>query len=417
MREITLSDLVSETKKAMLPFGFQGSTYYRFDVEFRAINSYFTDNNLQYYTSQVSSQYVEGIAHKQRKGEISLGKLRRARRAVSFLNQCHEQGHITWGRLPSLNRKEQPQMICAGIKEDYIVYLKHQERSSATIKNYTNICSRFLAFITAEGHRDLSALALKDVSMFITHMSKWYQPSSMGAVLTGLRSLFSYLKEMQYDVIDMIPALPVKSATKTIVSPALTDQEEQKLLTAIDRNTKVGKRDYAIVLLALRTGLRSVDIIKLSTESMDWSKNTIALTQSKTNRLLILPLLSDVRDAIADYLLHGRPDCDSRHLFIRYQAPYVGLSDGYSCSNIVKRAMKRAGIRQNKDDRNGAHCLRYSLATRLLQAETPLSVISSVLGHRQKDSAKEYLSIDTDNLRVCALDLTDIEVAKEELQL
>jgi site-specific recombinase XerD len=130
------------------------------------------------------------------------------------------------------------------------------------------VCNRFLEYLNEKGHDDFSNLTLKEVSEFIPFISAWYQPSSMGVVLTALRSLFVFLSEQQLTSINMIPSLPGTSAKKTIVVPALTIEEEQQLLAAIDRRTQVG-RDFALILLALRTGLRSIDIINLRLDSID----------------------------------------------------------------------------------------------------------------------------------------------------
>jgi integrase len=126
-------------------------------------------------------------------------------------------------------------------------------------------------------------------------------------------------------------------------------------------------------------------------------------------------LLTDVGNAIADYILNGRPDSQLPDIFLRSQAPYQKLSGHPACYGISCKMMKAAGIRQGKGDRKGFHCLRHSLAARLLSEETPLPVISSILGHRNKDSTKVYLSTDLIHLRACALSLAGIEVTKEEL--
>ena len=150
---------------------------------------------------------------------------------------------------------------------------------------------------------------------------------------------------------------------------------------------------------------------------IDWKRNTIELVQEKTDTPLVLPLLTDVGNAIADYILNGRPDSSLPYIFLRTQAPYRKLSGRTACYGISVKMMKEAGIRQGDRDRKGLHCLRHSLAARLLAEETPLPVISSILGHRDKDSTKVYLSTDLAHLRACALSLAGIEVTtKEELQ-
>jgi integrase len=171
-----------------------------------------------------------------------------------------------------------------------------------------------------------------------------------------------------------------------------------------------------MLLLALRTGLRSVDIINLKLGDIQWKRNTIEIVQSKTGSPLVLPLLTDVGNAIADYILNGRPESQQPYLFLHTQAPYRKLSASASGYGISCKVMKAAGIRQGPEDRKGFHCFRPYVASRLLSEETPLPIISSILGHRNKDTTKIYLSTDLVHLRACALDLTGIEVTQEELR-
>jgi integrase len=123
-----------------------------------------------------------------------------------------------------------------------------------------------------------------------------------------------------------------------------------------------------------------------------------------------------VGNAIADYILNGRPDSQQPYIFLRIQAPFQNPTDHSACYGISDKIMKEAGIRQGKGERRGFHCLRHSVAARLPGEETPLPVISSILGHRDKDSKKVYLSIDLEHLRICGLNLNGIEVNREELR-
>ena len=176
-----------------------------------------------------------------------------------------------------------------------------------------------------------------------------------------------------------------------------------------------GKRNYAMLLLALRNGLRSIDITNLKLSDIHWKSNTIEIVQGKTGASLVLPLLSDVGNAIAEYILNARPDSQLPYIFLQTQAPYQKLSGHSACYGISRKMMKAAGIKQDIHDRKGFHCLRHSLAAHLLSEETPLPIISSILGHRNKNSTRDYLSTDLVHLHACALSLQGIEVTQEEL--
>ncbi len=167
-----------------------------------------------------------------------------------------------------------------------------------------------------------------------------------------------------------------------------------------------------MILLALRTGLRTVDVVNLKLTEIDWRTNTINIIQQKNRRPLSLPLLPDVGNALADYILHARSESINPYIFLKICPPFEKLSD---CYHVSRRAMKQAEIRQNSSQSQGFHVFRHSVASRMLAGEVRLSVISNVLGHGSMESSKMYLSTDAAHLKACALTLKGIEVSKEEL--
>ena len=237
----------------------------------------------------------------------------------------------------------------------------------------------------------------------------------MRTVLSALRSFLGFVDSKHFAKFCLSNAIPSSAARKTEIISTITPEEEEKLLTSVDCTTSVGKRNFAILLLALRTGLRSIDIANLKLGDIHWKSNTIEIIQEKTNTPLTLPLLTDVGNAIADYILNGRPNSQQPNLFLQTLAPHRRLSGSSACYTISCKIMKDAGIRQGKECRKGFHCLRHYVAARLLFNETPLPIISCILGHRDKDSTKVYLSTDLVHLCACALSLKGIEVTKEEL--
>ncbi len=165
----------------------------------------------------------------------------------------------------------------------------------------------------------------------------------------------------------------------------------------------MGKRDYAILLLITRLGLRSGDVCNLQYENIDWEQNKISLTQHKTGRPLTLPLLEDVGLALIDYLKFARPKCDSQFIFIRHRAP-LGPFVSKSVYMLVARYIGKAGL-LTPSKKHGPHALRHSLASRLLEENVPLPVISEILGHANTETTATYLSISVEQLRRCALEV------------
>jgi site-specific recombinase XerD len=415
MSTILFSDLLRETKLALSSFNYKESVFKRYEIEFYAVLEYFSNCGETNFSIIILEEYLKKANADYNQQRISKTKYYRILRAADKLIQFYNHGEIQWKKLPNFKTKNKQEYDNLEVINSYKYYLDEKGLSFNTKKNYLRISTLFMAYVKDKGHSSLGDLNRKEVSSFIPHISQWYKLGSMSVVLTALRSFFYYIKDNNYSDWNLTLALPRKAAVKTIVYRPLTTKEEIELLMSIDRSTSVGKRDYALILLIMRTGLRTIDIINLLINDIDWRRNTITIIQKKTQRPLIVPLLPEVGNAIADYILNGRPVSDDVHLFLRSHSPYIAFQDAYSASEIIKKYIKKAGIRQQECNRNGAHSLRHSLASRLLKDETPLTIISSVLGHSNKNSTKEYLSTDLEHLRNCGLTLEGIEVTKGDL--
>ncbi|WP_372364573.1 site-specific integrase [Candidatus Uabimicrobium sp. HlEnr_7] len=174
---------------------------------------------------------------------------------------------------------------------------------------------------------------------------------------------------------------------------------------AIDRGNPSGKRDYAIILLACRLGLRVKDIKNLTLENFHWEKKQLTFVQSKTRKSITLPLVQDVGWAVIDYLRYGRPKVEMSHIFIRHLAPFLPFSEEDHLRQIVVKYMKLARIPISPKKKVGMHSLRHTLASLLLENDTPLPVISDILGHVDTNSTVVYLKVDIKKLKECPLEI------------
>ena len=177
------------------------------------------------------------------------------------------------------------------------------------------------------------------------------------------------------------------------------------MLDSIDRGNPVGKRDYAILMLITRYGLRSADVKDLGLSNLRWDTNTIEIVQSKTQKMLRLPLMKDVGWAIIDYLKHGRPVSDDPYVFLTCTVPYRPFGTHSSALNaLLTKHIRNAGVKTPREIPKGVHSLRHTLASTMLANDVPLPVISSVLGHVTSKATSIYLHIDVKRLKECALD-------------
>lgn len=175
----------------------------------------------------------------------------------------------------------------------------------------------------------------------------------------------------------------------------------------------MGKRDYAIILLSARNGLRGSDIINLKLTDIDWRGGEIRLIRKKTGNPLVLPLLPDVGEALKEYILNGRPDSHSEFIFLRALHPYLPFNRTMALSHLWSGYQKKAGIERYAHDGKGFHALRRTLGKKLTLAEIPIMTTAQILGHQNLDSSKQYISLDSGHLKECALDFNGIEVSEE----
>lgn len=195
----------------------------------------------------------------------------------------------------------------------------------------------------------------------------------------------------------------LKIRVRNEIPTYFTADEILRLEQNINRTTPKGKRDYAMVLLATRLGLRSSDIRFLQFSNIDWKNNIIRLEQFKTKVLIELPLLVDIGEALIDYIKNGRPKIKSKDIFLRANGPYTTMTSTAFYNNI-REYLKRASIDYN-DRKHGSHALRHSLATNLLKNRVPISIISDTLGHSNTTTTMDYLHINIENLLECSLDV------------
>lgn len=414
IRQLLLSELIKQTKDVIRPLNYSKSTLYQYEFAWKELSTYFQENEQMLFSEQLARQFVICSRDELENGHIKIWRYKLRRQAVQMLIEVNEKGNYTWG----IHGKDPNGLLSDNmikLHEDYLSEIKMSGKGDGTICLYQTVSRQILKYVEFDQHKSIAELQLQDVSQFIPYISKCYQTTSMRSLLSALRCFLRYLEEKGFTQKHLHMAVPSSGARKTIVIPTITSQEEQDILSAIDRNTAMGKRNYAMVLLALRTGLRSTDITNLKLMDIKWKKCTIEIVQKKTGRPLILPLLDEVGNALVDYLLNGRPDSKEPYIFLRTQAPYQKLSGRSACYSISCKVMQDAGIRQGGSERKGFHCLRHSVAARMLAEEVPLSIISSVLGHENPESTKTYLSTDLEHLRACALSLYGIEVVRGEL--
>ncbi len=264
----------------------------------------------------------------------------------------------------------------------------------------------FLSYLEAQEVTP-ETLTAYHISRFVASMVH-YHPKTVLAILTNLRTFLRFIHESGFHVEDLSSAVPRIRARRYERLPSVWPKDSiQRLLGAVDRGNPTGKRDYAILLLTARLGMRVGDIKALTLEAFHWEAKTIAWVQQKTGRPIEYPLLDDVGWAVIDYLKHGRPPTTCPELFVRHHAPFEPFGLHANLHGIVTKYTRQAGITPSAGA-HGMHSLRHSLASTLLERDTPLPVIAEILGHLSTQSTQVYLAVDRSGLARCALNPEEV---------
>ena len=283
----------------------------------------------------------------------------------------------------------------------YEQYLREaQALAEATILNYGPFILSFLKDYFGDGPVILSRLCARDVVSFVQRQAPRLHRKRAKLMATALRSFLKYVRYRGEVALDLAAAVPILANWSMPSIPrAISADQVHQLLASIDRQTAMGRRDYAILLLLARLGLRSSEVVFLELDDIDWNTGTLSV-RGKSSLRNELPLTREVGKAIAAYLRDGRPSSTSRRLFLRAKAPIRGFRGASGVGSIVRHSLKRAGV---KAPTYGAHQFRHGLATEMLRQGASLGEIGDVLGHRHPQTTKIYTQVDLEALRTLAL--------------
>lgn len=286
--------------------------------------------------------------------------------------------------------------------------------SEGSVDLVIHMCGRFLLFLTEKGCHDISAMNVFHVKEFISQESPKHISNKIN-LTWPVKKFLHYLYEYSLTGIntDLFLTNPIPSRRKVL--PCLKDAEIEALFSEVDRNSTRGKRDYAIMKLALETGLRWSDISSLKLSEIDWRKKEISLLQKKTDTALVLPLTVEAGNAVADYILNARPKVDSPYIFLRLRRPYDRLASSTPAANIMERYTYESGFIHRAGDGKSFHAFRRTMGTRLIKADISLTTVSQILGHNSLDSTKRYLSLHDEKLLSCCMDPGIFPCRKEGL--
>jgi site-specific recombinase XerD len=277
-----------------------------------------------------------------------------------------------------------------------------QERglSVSTQCNYTRFAHQFLRERFGRGSLELSALSATDVTGFIRRHAHERSARSAQHIVGSLRAFLRYLRYRGEITTDLAACVPTVANWSLSTLPKFPQPGQvQQVLDHCDRHSAVGLRNYAILVLLARLGLRACEVVAMTLDDIDW-EGAHLMVRGKGGQRVQMPLSAEVGHAIAAYLRKGRPRCTSRRLFIREHAPRVGFANSCAVSTLVQRALADAGV---DSPHTGAYVFRHSLATEMLRQGASLGEIGQLLRHAHPDTTQIYAKVDVCALRPLAL--------------
>ncbi len=377
------------------------------------IRKYCKQRDILAYSSESINDCISWFREEYEQGNVYPLKFRCVRKIAAVMECIAEGKPYQWLTLSPWYVTNLPEPYHKYL-EDYTEWKRKNGCKETTLRRTKPLVKHFLMYVSSLGYDNIKKIAVHDIIDYIPILAESYQ--RVGDALSVMRDFGAYLYERELIEYNLSNAFFVKAASQKKFYAGFTQEEATAIITNIDRSTTCGKRDFAILMLAMHTGLRGIDILKLTFANIDWGKREIRLTQSKTSRELFLPVPMSVLNAIAEYILYARPQSQEKSIiFLRDRKPYVPMKT-WSAFSIVRRNALRAGIELPLEERKGFHSFRRAIANWMLESEIPLAMITEVLGQKNTDSTRPYIAAHQTGLAECALDLQCIPVGREELR-
>lgn len=404
-KQLTASELIQATRNELIKARYTKLSMREPERVWRNLDVYLRSKGLVYYSSDIGMSFLKEQYNLSLPPTSELNKDRL--RAIQMLTDFQLHERIMLRRRSKQREFAQPfRMHFQGFMD----FRKNAGISPRTLDSYAIYLDRFSHYLADQAVNHVSEIDMSHIHGFIQTTAASHQTPTVYCTSCLLRVLFRYLYEQKLIPKNLALFVPsVKCNKKSKIPSAYSHEEIQSMLSCIDRGSPKGKRDYAMLLIAVRLGLRASDICGLTFDNFKWETNTIELIQGKTNEPIILPLFNDVGKAVIDYIKYGRPAVRDMEVFLRLTTP-VGRLTASTLHSIVTEYMNKAGINIPEGKKHGPHALRHSLASALLNSSTPMPVISEILGHSDTETTSVYLKIDILHLRDYSLDVPPAQV-------
>ncbi|SFC79694.1 site-specific integrase [Ruminococcus albus] len=401
INNMPIPELINELDSYMVSLGYTASTLRHHRQAWNALKNLALAEGATHFSKELGFKLLREH-YKIDPYESNLSEYKSVvRRSVMLLLEFQISGSIA-KRLPKGEYEFPAGFKTAG--DQFMEYMTESNLAPGTLYNYRMLIFRATLFFVNHKASDFKSLNNDVINLYL----KTFAGYSKAYIATNVQVLSKFLifaNEHGYtDKVFKFPAVTVFKDRR--VSEYYTAEEVSKILSSIDRGNALGKRNYAMVLLGARYGLRISDILSLKLNELDFENNRISIIQQKTGNPLELDMLPDVGWALIDYLKNGRPYVDCDNVFLCHTHPYKAFTRGVTMQSMLRQYALSAGIwKAGSEKRCSFHMLRYSLASDLIQQGVSLTTISGILGHSELNVTTLYTQLDVPQLKACALEV------------
>ena len=409
MEKKILKELIPDLENELQRLGYSKKSMRRYKSKWKKLLEYAEERKEIYFSEQLGIDFIENHQNILEKGSNGILQKNdnRILRIIRLLGDFQIHNTVIQRYRHKNKKRILNNLEFINILNDFKQYCIGNNYSKSSINHHISYSERFLGYINSQRIITFKEININLINNYIITLAG-FNNHTIELHIGSLRLFHKYLYTRELISVDYSQKFPKIQGRKQIKIPSVWELSDlKKLITVIDRGNPSGKRNYAIILLACRLGIRTGDIKKLTFDNFHWEKKELEFIQSKTKTALKLPIPNDVGWAVIDYLKYGRPNIESPYVFILHIAPFCPFCEDNSLMNIITKYMKLANIPISEKKKTGMHSLRHTLASVLLENNTPLPVISNILGHIDMNSTAVYLKVDINKLKECSIDIQE----------
>lgn len=396
-KTMTVRELAAALDEQMHEFGYAESSLKTYRGICTKLVHYFEERGVEQFNVDLGQKFIVEYGG-DRYG--TNGAFKNYCRAVHMLSDLQQYGMI-FKQTPGAKKEFSPDF--RPLFDDFVKHNRNRGIAEDSIRHLRWVLTRFEDYLLSRSVHTFREVERQHLNAYVQTLAG-YGRNTVSFHISYLNRLMKYAFQQGYHIDDLSAVMPcVKYGQSKRLSAVFTEDEIKRILENVNTDSPVGKRNYAIILLLARLGIRISDILNLRFDSIDWERKRITIQQQKTGTQVELPLFEDVGWAIIDYLQNARPKTSCPNVFVCHNPPFDRIHSWLA--KDISRAVQKAGIRVPPEKTAGTHIFRHSLATNLLNQGVGIDKIAQTLGHTSAESTEAYISLSMDTLRVCALEV------------